>query len=94
LDKVKVKGKTTPVQIFEVIHGVHPLAKDTEAFSFYNEAYSAFSQKDFAKARTLLEGILLAHPDDKPTARLLKLSEKWLNEPVPEDFDVTTMTEK
>ena len=94
LDKVKVKGKTTPVQIFEVIHGVHPLAKDTEAFSFYNEAYSAFSQKDFAKSRTLLEGILLAHPDDKPTARLLKLSEKWLNEPVPEDFDVTTMTEK
>jgi adenylate cyclase len=94
IDKVIVKGKTTPVQIFEVIHGVHPFAKDTEAFRFYNEAYEAFSQKDFAKARTILEKVLLSHPDDKPTARLFKLSEKWFNEPAPENFDVTTMTEK
>jgi hypothetical protein len=94
LDKVKVKGKTHPVKIFEVIHGAHPLAADSEAFDFYNSAYESFMQKDFARAKTLLEGILLAHPADKPTGRLLKLCERWQQEAVPEDFDVTTMTEK
>jgi len=94
LDKVKVKGKTHPVKIFEVIHGAHPLAADREAFEFYNSAYESFMQKDFAKAKTMLEGILLAHPEDKPTGRLLKLCEKWQQEAVPADFDVTTMTEK
>ncbi len=94
VDRVKVKGKTHPVKIYEVIHGAHPLAKDREALDFYNSAYDSFMEKNFAKAKTLLEGILLAHPDDKPTARLLKLCEKWQQEAVPEDFDVTTMTEK
>ncbi len=94
LDKVKVKGKTHPVKIFEVIHRAHPLAADREAFDLYNSAYASFSQRDFAKAKTFLEGILLAHPEDKPTGRLLKLCEKWQQEAVPEDFDVTTMTEK
>jgi adenylate cyclase len=94
IDRVKVKGKTHPVKIYEVIHGAHPLAADREAFDFYNSAYDSFMEKNFAKAKTLLEGILLAHPDDKPTARLLKLCERWQQEAVPEDFDVTTMTEK
>mgnify|MGYP001627330829 CR=1 FL=1 len=94
LDKVKVKGKTTPVTIIEVIHGVHPLARDPESLQFYNHAWEKFLAQDFSGARGLLEGILLAHPEDKATGRLLKLCEKWMSEPVPADFDVTTMTEK
>ncbi len=94
LDRVKVKGKTKPVAIFEVIHGAHPLRTDREAFDFYVQAHAQFMNKDFAGAKALLEGILAAHPEDKPTARLLKVCEKWLVEGAPEDFDVTTMTEK
>lgn len=94
LDKVKVKGKTHPVQIFEVIHGVHPLHADPHSFHAYVRAYELFGQRDFAGARALLEEVLIKHPEDKPAVRLMKLSQKWLNEAVPEDFDVTTMTEK
>lgn len=94
LDKVRVKGKNKPVQIIEVIHGAHPLKDDKETIDFYCQAYDLFSRKDFAQAKTVLEGILLAHPDDKPTGRLLKLCDKWMSEEAPEEFDVTNMKEK
>lgn len=95
LDKVKVKGKTTPVMIYEVIHAVHPFAKDPDAFEFYDKSYQLFLQKNFNEAKTLLEGVVANYPHDKPCAKLMKQCEKWsLVESVPEDFDVTTMTEK
>lgn len=95
LDKVKVKGKTTPVMIYEVIHGVHPFAKDHDAFDSYNKSYELFLEKNFNEAKTLLQGIIANYPQDKPCAKLMKQCEKWsLVESIPVDFDVTTMTEK
>lgn len=94
LDKVKVKGKTTPVMIYEVIHGEHYLSKDKESFKNYTESYQLFLEKKFQDSKALLEVVLLKHSSDKPSIRLLKLCEKWLNNDVPEDFDITTMTEK
>ena len=51
IDKVIVKGKTTPVQIYEVLHAYHYLTKDPEAFSFYMTAYSLFMKKQFQEAK-------------------------------------------
>ncbi len=95
LDKVKVKGKSTPVMIYEVIHGEHYLAKDLDAFNFYNHSYLLFLEQKFSEAKTILEGVVAIYPHDKPCARLMKLCEKWSTaESIPVDFDVTTMTEK
>lgn len=95
LDKVKVKGKSTPVMIYEVIHGEHYLYKDMDAFEFYNKSYALFLEKKFTEAKTLLEGVVATYPHDKPCAKLMKQCEKWvMAESVPVDFDVTTMTEK
>jgi adenylate cyclase len=95
IDFVKVKGKNLPVKIYEVLHLNHPMYKDPEALDFYLMAFKHYEQKEFQECKQICEGILLAIPEDKATARLIKMSEQWLSsEIVPEDYLVTTMTEK
>lgn len=96
LDKVKVKGKTKPVMIYEVLHSHHPFDKDPEALEFYKKAHALYVAKNFQEALTLFEQILMAYEDDKPTLRFRDHCKKFIDHPelVTEDHDVTTMTEK
>lgn len=96
IDKVIVKGKTTPVAVYEVLHRFHPLVQDPEALDFYLSAYTFFQQKDLQKALGIFEQVLMGHKDDKPTKRFKDLCQKYLEHPelINEQFDVTKMTEK
>jgi adenylate cyclase len=95
LDKVKVKGKTKPVEIFEVMFKGHEIGDDLDSFNNYNQAYATFLNKDLSTALDLLKSVLEKHPEDKPSMRLKKVIEKFMSEGIPEvDHDVTTMTEK
>ncbi len=96
LDKVKVKGKTKPVMIYEVLHNHHPFHKDPEALEFYKNAYNLFVNKKFNEALNIFNQLLLAYEDDKPTQRVQKLCKKFIEHPelVTDEHDVTTMTEK
>ena len=96
IDKVIVKGKTTPVSIFEVLHSWHPMTLDPEAHSFYMAAWNMFQKKQFSGAVEICDQILMGLEDDIPTKRLSELCKKYENDPslVHDDFDITKMTEK
>jgi adenylate cyclase len=96
IDKVIVKGKTRPVEIFEVLYSFHPMKKDPEALNFYVTAHKLFLMKNFQGALEIFEQLLLSLEDDKPTKRLRDLCRKYIDHPelVTDSFDVTKMTEK
>lgn len=95
IDKVIVKGKTTPVAIFEVLHSWHPMTIDPKTYEFYLTGWSQFQKKDFDEALNSFSKILQT-TEDKSTQRLVDLCLKYKEHPelVGDDFDVTKMTEK
>jgi adenylate cyclase len=96
IDKVIVKGKTKPVEIFEVLHGWHPMTLDPEGLIYYVSAWDHFQKRYFLEAKNICDQLLMGLEDDKPTKRLRDLCEKYLQHPELADdkFDVTKMTEK
>lgn len=96
IDKVIVKGKTTPVGIHEVLHPLHWMSKDPESLNFYLTAYHLFQNRDFAGAMNIFGQLLMANEKDKPSKRFHDLCKKYVEHPemVKDNFDVTTMTEK
>lgn len=96
IDRVIVKGKTTPVAIYEVIHGHHPMGRDPELLKQFNEAYEKFLSKNFSSALENLIDLNFKIPADLPTQRLRDLCQKFLDQPdlVTENFTITKMTEK
>lgn len=96
IDKVIVKGKTTPVAIHEVLHPHHPMTKDPEALGYYLTAWKHFQDKHFAEALDIFTQLSMAIETDKPSKRMKELCKKYVEQPelVTDTFDVTTMTEK
>ena len=95
IDKVIVKGKTTPVAIFEVMHGWHPMTKNPVLLEYYNSAWNLFQNRNFEAALNIFDEILKSF-DDKAAKRVKDLCQKYILEPdlARDDFDVTKMTEK
>ncbi len=96
IDKVVVKGKTTAVEIHEVLHGHHWLAKDPAAYARYRDAYAHYQGARFSEALPLFKALHGENTEDKPVNRLLGQCRKFLESPelVTETFEVTVMTEK
>lgn len=78
LDKVAVKGKDKPVQIYELL-GLRDDFNREELLSLYNQAITTFGQNDFSKAREIFEKIIAAWPTDGPSQYYLKRIEKILS---------------
>ncbi len=96
IDKVIVKGKSKPVEIFEVLHPHHWMSKDPESLQFYLKATQLFLEKNFSEAMDIFGQLLMANENDKPSKRFYELCKKYTEHPelVTEYFDVTKMTEK
>jgi adenylate cyclase len=95
IDKVIVKGRTTPVAIYEVMHGWHPMTKNPALYDYYQTAWGLYQSKNFQAAMNIFEEILKSF-DDKPTKRVLTLCQSYIKNPelAGVDFDVTKMSEK
>jgi adenylate cyclase len=96
IDKVVVKGKTTAVEIHEVLHAAHWLSKNLAAYERFTEAYKHYQAARFQEALDHFEALYALNPSDKPLKRLLGQCQKYIAEPeiVTENFEVTVMTEK
>ncbi|MBL7664700.1 MAG: adenylate/guanylate cyclase domain-containing protein [Bacteriovoracaceae bacterium] len=86
LDKVRVKGKTKPVEIYEVFDAHHPYLKDLDSYHRYHEAYRMFHQKKFKEALAIFEKLNLKY-GDVPTERLKTYCEEFIASPPGADWD-------
>ncbi|NUM89725.1 MAG: hypothetical protein HUU37_11010 [Bdellovibrionales bacterium] len=95
LDRVRVKGKTKPVEIFEVIPSWSPIAHEPEMLNLYREAYDLYMKSSFTAAEQALRRLLAQVHEDKPAKNLLERCEHYLTSPPPPAWDgVTTFTTK
>lgn len=96
IDKVKVKGKTQPVGVYEVLYSYHPFQVDQDSLNNFKEAYDLYIKGKFEESIKLFTKIKQYHPHDKATNRLLETCQYWLKNPPKdgEDWTITTMTTK
>lgn len=91
LGRLRVKGKTVPVTVYEVVgRGAAPAwVRDFEA------ALGDFYAARFSEARAAFAAVLTERPGDPPTVRYLAQLEEMCQAATPSDFDgVLTLTEK
>lgn len=97
LDLVRVKGKSRPVAIYEVIElaGTSLPAARTQALASYGEGLVAYRARDWETARTRFEAALAAWPGDGPSELYLSRCREYLSAPPPDSWDfVVQRTEK
>ncbi|MGQ0626946.1 MAG: adenylate/guanylate cyclase domain-containing protein [Phycisphaerales bacterium] len=96
VDRVRVKGKSTPVEIIEVFEADDEPARAEKARHgpAFTLAFTAYSLGDFRAAAAGLEGILAAFPGDTAARLLLGRCRRFLAEGVPTGWDGVVAMEK
>jgi adenylate cyclase len=95
LDWVKVKGKTKPVVIHELLGVDRVEDQISSLLAAYNEAYEHYRAQNFSAALEGFKKALLIVPQDGPSQVFLERCEYFMNNPPPSDWDgVYTMNTK
>jgi len=97
LDKIRVKGKTQPVSIYELIGlASEPISEQKQhVMEHYQKGRELYLNQDFAIAIGEFAQVLKFDPNDKPADMHLARCQHWLKTPPPENWDgAWTMTEK
>jgi adenylate cyclase len=87
VDLLRVKGKTRPMSVYELVaeRGVDP--KTSELIARYENALATFQGKRFEEAYETLLALAQEFPADGPTATLLARSLQFSRHPPGEDWD-------
>jgi adenylate cyclase len=89
LDVIKVKGKSEPVKVFEVL-GESTLALKPEEelyYQAYEEAFAAYLSRDFHPARAKFQKALSLRPNDPAARDMLERIESLDPADLPPDWD-------
>jgi len=89
VDKVKVKGKTVPVKIYEM-YSANPLEIQTikrQTQGTFEEATRLFAVREFVKARELFEKVLKELPEDSASKSYILRCDRYVDQDLPEDWD-------
>ena len=88
LDKVRVKGKSEPVTIFEPLSLTKPLnQKKANELEHYQQAVNAYRQKQWQTASALFSTLNKSHPDTKLYKVYLERITQYCSYPPSEDWD-------
>ncbi|HSE48777.1 MAG TPA: adenylate/guanylate cyclase domain-containing protein [Terriglobales bacterium] len=71
LDRIKVKGKTQPVSIYELMDFFENQDRHIERLHLFASALDAYRRMDWPEATEKFEEILNLYPDDGPSKKLL-----------------------
>lgn len=96
IDKVRVKGKTEPVGVYEVLYSYHPLTLNPDCLEFFKQGYDLYLAGKFARAKELFEKVLEKVELDKASLRMIENCKHWMENPPKDgdDWTITTMTTK
>ncbi|HAG91992.1 MAG TPA: hypothetical protein DCL41_08975 [Bdellovibrionales bacterium] len=87
IDWVRVKGKTKPVKIYELIKEGALAKEDQTHLDTYNQAYSLYRSQNFVDAQELFSKALDMKPDDQVSQMFLSRCSNYISEPPGEDWD-------
>ena len=91
VDRVAVKGKTEPVEIYEPLGLRSALPAETlESARRYENALARYQDRHFEDAVRVRSELNGQRGDDHSIRRLLNLSGQYLREPPPDEWDGTT----
>jgi adenylate cyclase len=72
LDKIRVKGKTQPVNIYELMDVAENGAAHEALITGFDRAMKAYRAQEWSEAANLFADVLAAFPDDGPTQVFLE----------------------
>ena len=89
LDVIRVKGKTEPVKICELMRSdfLGHQRMISEFIEIFSAARLSYANRDFVRAKKFFGECLQLKPDDKPTNIYIDRLEQYLNDPPPENWD-------
>lgn len=85
LDTIRVRGRTQPSKIFQVVTAEAPLSQ--AALATYAEGRTAMAEGRWADAVAAFEATLLLAPGDRPAALMLERCRILVSEPPATDWD-------
>jgi adenylate cyclase len=87
LDKIKVKGKNQPVNIYELLDVAAERPKYEALLRQFDHAMAAYRNQDWQEAADRFAQILTIYPDDGPTQAFLERAEEFIEEAPQADWD-------
>jgi adenylate cyclase len=96
LDRIRVKGKTAPVAIYELAALSGELAPGAEeVFCAYADGLRSYRERRWSEAKDAFAAILAREPADGPAATMKARADEYGRNPPPDDWDgVYTMLHK
>ncbi|OQY43702.1 MAG: hypothetical protein B6242_14230 [Anaerolineaceae bacterium 4572_78] len=97
LDKVVVKGRETPIEIYEVLDGLHvdEMQLKLETMTNFDDGVHAWQNGNFRKGQVCFEQVLDKNPHDKTAQLYMERIADMLENGMPANFyGVTWMMEK
>jgi len=97
LDRIRVKGKTQPINIYELISDRHspPDDRTQEFLALYRNGRIAYTETNFKTAIQHFEQAQKLRPEDRAIAVHLERAQAYLQNPPPAPWDgIHTMTTK
>lgn len=96
VDRLRVKGKTTPVTLYEVLDAEPPRRREAKRRSLprFHEAMAAYEAGRFHEAEQLLSECLASCSDDGAAASLLARARRHRIEAPPSWDGIDTLDEK
>ena len=87
LDRLVVKGKKLPVNVYELLAHNKDAAAYADLVARFDEAQAAYRRQDWAGAIQKFEELLTRYPDDGPSHTILKRCHDYLVEAPSPDWD-------
>ena len=95
IDRIKVKGKTLPVTIYELLDWGRNESMYTERIVRFSEAITAYRRQQWDEAIDLFQRIKTKFPEDGPSETFIARSQELMEAPPEPDWDgVYTMKTK
>jgi adenylate cyclase len=87
IDRIRVKGKTLPVTIFELLDWGRNESLHTDRIVRFSEALTAYRRQQWDEAIELFRKIKARFPDDGPAETFIKRSHEFMEAPPEPDWD-------